>query len=164
MLYDEREEREEEGGQFCEQETMYILPKPYKHMSRVIVHRTHPIESSNSHWLMQSSVQALGDARIKIVLSLIPIFFSLNNVSNLIKFLLRGGSTRLEITWVQQRQHHRVQESAREREDVEPRLKFHDNLSFILHLISKVTTALEYHKINIKSVSFINFPILQLNF
>ena len=28
---------------------------------------------------------------------------------------LRGGSTRLEITWVQQRQHHRAQESARER-------------------------------------------------
>ena len=29
--------------------------------------------------------------------------------------LLKGGSTRLKITWVQQRQHHRVQESARER-------------------------------------------------
>ena len=29
--------------------------------------------------------------------------------------LLRGGSTRLKITWVKQRQHHRAQESARER-------------------------------------------------
>ena len=28
---------------------------------------------------------------------------------------LRGGSTRLKITWVQQRQHHTAQESARER-------------------------------------------------
>ena len=30
-------------------------------------------------------------------------------------FFLRGGSTRLKISWVQQRQHHRAQESARER-------------------------------------------------
>ena len=28
---------------------------------------------------------------------------------------LRGGSTRLKITWVQQRQHHSARESARER-------------------------------------------------
>ena len=28
---------------------------------------------------------------------------------------LRGGSTRLKIAWVQQRQHHKAQESARER-------------------------------------------------
>ena len=28
---------------------------------------------------------------------------------------LRGGSTRLKIPWVQQRQHHRAQESVRER-------------------------------------------------
>ena len=29
--------------------------------------------------------------------------------------ILRGGSTPLKITWVRQRQHHRVQERARER-------------------------------------------------
>ena len=28
---------------------------------------------------------------------------------------IRGGSTRFKITWVQQRQHHRAHESARER-------------------------------------------------
>ena len=37
--------------------------------------------------------------------------------------LLRGGLTQLTITWMQQRQHHRAQESARERENVEPPLK-----------------------------------------
>ena len=31
------------------------------------------------------------------------------------KLPLRGGSTRLKITWMQQRQHHKAQESARER-------------------------------------------------
>ena len=34
---------------------------------------------------------------------------------SVLSLLLRGGSTRLKITWVQQRQHHRAQESARER-------------------------------------------------
>ena len=40
---------------------------------------------------------------------------SFRNFSKIVIKLLRGGSTRLIITWVQQRQHHRAQESARER-------------------------------------------------
>ena len=34
---------------------------------------------------------------------------------NVFHMLLRGGSTRLKITWVQQRQYHRAHGSARER-------------------------------------------------
>ena len=34
---------------------------------------------------------------------------------SVIRLVLKGGSTRSKITWVQQRQHHRAQESARER-------------------------------------------------
>ena len=51
-----------------------------------------------------------------------PFYFYLSRTCDspggtpsVISLALRGGSTRLKITWVQQRQHHRAQESARER-------------------------------------------------
>ena len=40
---------------------------------------------------------------------------SKRDIPDVFPVVLRGGSTRLKITWVQQRQHHRAHESARER-------------------------------------------------
>ena len=40
---------------------------------------------------------------------------SYNGAPSVMSLLLRGGSTGLKITWVQQRQHHKALESARER-------------------------------------------------